>query len=244
MGINNYRTAIVWATEPNNGNEFSWPESIRKYAEGDREGALIGLGHILHLIQDMTVPDHTRNDPHIGDGPVGLYTGESLYEDWARENKDQNTLRGLAIQYKNFAYRPRYLGSLEDYFKNIAGYSNSNYVSADTIDNPNNYYSHPQVIEKRNTYAYGEDSYFYDKHKLYVSQKGENNKEINSLVYKTGFEYDFSVLEEYFPRLAKMAVLSGTGVIQLFFTEAEEARADFLEAEKKEQDEIARQEAE
>jgi len=87
IGINGYRTALVWATQANNGNDFTWEENIRKYAKGDRDGALIGLGHILHLIEDMTVPDHTRNDPHIADGLIGIYSGVSVYEKWAKEYK-------------------------------------------------------------------------------------------------------------------------------------------------------------
>ena len=31
---------------------------------GDKAYGLEALGHVLHLLEDATVPDHTRNDPH------------------------------------------------------------------------------------------------------------------------------------------------------------------------------------
>jgi hypothetical protein len=49
-------------------------------AQSDREAALAGtfesLGHVIHLVQDMASPPHTRNDLHAGFG-LGP---ESLYE--------------------------------------------------------------------------------------------------------------------------------------------------------------------
>ena len=32
-GFNNYRSAISWATESNNANEFTWDKSIQKYEQ-------------------------------------------------------------------------------------------------------------------------------------------------------------------------------------------------------------------
>src|SRR3989344_5892804 len=44
--------------------DYSWERAVHDHAWGDRERALIALGHILPLVEDMAVPDHTRNDPH------------------------------------------------------------------------------------------------------------------------------------------------------------------------------------
>jgi hypothetical protein len=242
MGINNNRTAVVWATESNNGNKYTWQENIDKYVRGDRAGALLGLGHILHLIEDMTVPDHTRNDPHIGDGPSGAFTGASDYESWAKEHKNRQTMNGTAQSYFKFNYEINKLDSVEDYFDYLAVYSNNNYVSPDTIVNSIYQYDNPVVIEKKNGYAYGKDSYFNDKHKLYLEYYTKNNNLFRGLV-DTDVS-DYSVLEEYFPRLVKMAILSGVGVVELFFSEAEQAREKYLEEERIKQEEIARYEAE
>jgi hypothetical protein len=247
MGINNYRHAVQWVTEPNNGNEFTWAKSIAKYAKGDREEALIGLGHVLHLVADMTVPDHTRNDPHIGsEGVAGIAnTGDSPYEEWAKENKTRDSMWGTALYYKSLGYRTRYAGSnIEDYFKNISAYSNGNYVSPDTINNSLNSYIYPEVIEKRDNYAYGKDYFFYDRHKIYIDIITSNGEMVKTLVYKKTTRNDFSVLEEYFNRLVKMAILSGAGITEMFIMEGENARAAYLEAEVKKQAEAAAFEAE
>jgi len=241
IGINNYQTAIDWVTGPNTTNDFNWPKSIAKYAEGDRTGALIGLGHILHLAEDMTVPDHTRNDAHIGDGSSGAFTGESLYENWAEEHKDRDALAGVAQTYFKQGLKVKDIGSITDYFSSLAFYSNNNYVSPDTLED--SVYLYPKVIKKMNGYAYSEDSYFYDEHKIFVSKKIENNKEINALIYIDAYN-NLSVLEEYFDRLSKQAILSGAGIIELFFTEAENARTVYLEKERKKQEEITKYETE
>lgn len=233
MGINNYQNAIDWAVGKNKGNEFSWLESIAKYAKGDREGALIGLGHILHLAEDMTVPDHTRNDAHIGSGAKGFGTGDSVYEMWAKKYKDRETLKGIAQNYKRQGLLSRKNASIAGYFENISAYSNNNYVSADTIDSA--IYQNPLVKEKRNGYAYGDDSYFYDRHKLYIEYNSRSGERFVDLIDRE--VKDYSVLEDYFPRLVKMAILSGAGITELFFTEAEEARVKYLADEKKKQEE-------
>ena len=44
--------------------DFSWDRAVYEYAWGDKKRALTALGHVLHLIEDASVPDHTRNDPH------------------------------------------------------------------------------------------------------------------------------------------------------------------------------------
>ena len=54
--------------------DFTWQRAIRFYVQGEKEKAMFTLGHILHLIEDKTVPDHTRNDPHPGDSPYENYT--------------------------------------------------------------------------------------------------------------------------------------------------------------------------
>jgi hypothetical protein len=36
-------------------SDFSWDQAIKHYIQGDTEGALFALGHILHLIQDTSV---------------------------------------------------------------------------------------------------------------------------------------------------------------------------------------------
>ena len=43
-------------------NDFSWERALKDFARGDEERAFLALGRILHLLEDASVPEHTRND--------------------------------------------------------------------------------------------------------------------------------------------------------------------------------------
>jgi len=55
----------------NHSTDYSWDRALYDYAKGNKERAYIALGHIVHLIEDMTVPDHTRDDAHPPVGGMG-----------------------------------------------------------------------------------------------------------------------------------------------------------------------------
>jgi hypothetical protein len=72
-------------------NQFSLPDArvyqFRSLTDPDavsreRNAALLfrTLGHVLHLLQDMGQPQHTRNDPHLGCLPSVLVGERSWYE--------------------------------------------------------------------------------------------------------------------------------------------------------------------
>src|SRR3989344_235867 len=67
------------------GGDRTWKQALEYWADGNKKEAYITLGHALHLIEDMAVPDHTRNDPHLPFG--GEITGDygSPYEDYAKK---------------------------------------------------------------------------------------------------------------------------------------------------------------
>ena len=52
-------------------------------------GAARALGHLLHLVEDMNVPQHVRPENHI---PYPLGHGRSFYEDWAQDLWDRAVL--------------------------------------------------------------------------------------------------------------------------------------------------------
>jgi len=233
IGINGGNTSKKWALDSSLvANDYSWPKIIRYYAEGDREKALFGLGHILHLIEDASVPEHTRNDPHIGDGLVGMFTNKSPFEEWTNENKTRDTLKGLAVGVAGEDVVIK--KSLGEYFDFVAGYSNGNFYSADTIENEVYQYEAPIIVSVDKNYAYGVDNLTNEKHKLLIrfTLKGGNdiwgiwNEESN----------DTTILSSYFTRLSKQAVLAGAGVVDLFFREAEVAREEYLVLQKQEQE--------
>jgi hypothetical protein len=45
-----------------------------------------GLGHQMHLVQDMAVPTHVRNDGHPGDSLYATINGVYRFEKWAERN--------------------------------------------------------------------------------------------------------------------------------------------------------------
>lgn len=83
-----FKSAILWAQDQGTfgslfGGNYSWKAvrdyyylGLTSYTKTDREKNLAetfrGLGQLMHLVEDMSVPAHTRNDGHL------LYN----YENW------------------------------------------------------------------------------------------------------------------------------------------------------------------
>ncbi len=195
---------------------FTWNKALRLYIKGDKEKAMFALGHIIHLLQDTSVPDHTRNDPHA-DG--------SFYEDFSEKNLpiDEQLRNKSALQ----------LGNLENYFNELAKYSNNNFYSADTVGIQSGF-SLPEPIEfeKREEYTFGINR---DSDGSYPLFKKKGNRisvieERNKVIFDTD---DIQI--GYWNRLAPKAVQYSAGVVDLFFKEAERLKNDkeFLAKEDK-----------
>jgi micrococcal nuclease len=183
----------------------TWQKAIELYAIGDRAGAMQALGHNLHLLEDMTVPDHTRNDTHAGlVGDKG-----SSYEVWVKDYVSKN-IGSLGIAKELIAQKKQPLNypSLDEYFNINSEYSANNFFSDDTIN----------------------DSHFV----IFNTEKRiDENKQV--VVYKIGVDpyplYTFKdggeilndplIMSAYWQRLSRQAVISSAGAIGLFFKEAE-----------------------
>lgn len=196
--------------------DFTWQEAIRHYVNGDTEKAFFTLGHILHLIQDTSVPDHTRNDPH----PEG-----SVYEKFAEKynlsNEDEELKKRLV------KISPIALDDLNSYFDELAKYSNNNFYSKDTIGIQTGY-SIPQpeltnfdikngIFYIKNKDTDGEEYYLIVKKSL-----GTLFADAKSNVV---LDDDF-IKESYWSRLSTKSVQYSAGVIDLFFKDVEKAKAD------------------
>lgn len=93
----------------------------------------LSLGHMIHLVQDMAQPEHTRNDQHL----VGINADlASFYEKWTLRNLvGANPIPGADAYFDG--YDPVDLPSFNDYFhtadgRGLADYSNRNFVTQDT----------------------------------------------------------------------------------------------------------------
>ena len=188
--------------------DFSWEAAKQYWIKGEKEKAMFALGHVLHLIQDASVPDHTRNDGHIGDSP---------YELWSSKFNLSNPDKDLSSRLTSKA--PVVSTNLGDYFESISKYSNNNFYSKDTIG-IQGIYQNPQ-IEFANILVGGS---------LFAAKEDEN-KDLLLLYKKIGGDGYFSdsyfsitlkddqVMSDYWSRLSPKSVQYGAGIINLFFEE-------------------------
>lgn len=187
--------------------DYTWQRALYDYAKGNKERAFIALGHIVHLLEDMTVPDHTRDDAHLS-----VQDQASPYEVWT---KRFNSNLGLAKKLARKNETPITLPTLDAYFEENANYSNKYFFSKDTINS--SYFSSPAVTSYKkigaNFYATGKDEKGVD-YKLFVV--------INNIPNIID-PYDL-ILSDYWNHLSKQAVLSGAGAINLFLSEAEKVK--------------------
>ncbi len=203
------------------GGNNTWENGVRAYAEGDTDKAYYILGHILHLLEDATVPDHTRNDTHVHDASAITQDGGSPYEDFA-DQFSRGNLKLSPHLLKN-KEQPVIFGSLDAYFDDLASYSNNYFFSEHTI---NSYkYSKPQILIEENGYGYANDK--EGKKFPLVSVRSIFDKNTFTFAKKYSLIDNADnplVLSAYFTRLSTAAVLDGAGVIKLFKQEGENAK--------------------
>ena len=179
------------------GNQ-TWQKAISSYAKGDKKEAFIALGHILHLIEDMSVPAHTRDDAHPEGDP---------YESWAKNNAEKN-FEGVSVT--NF-------DNLDNFFDLLAGYSNKYFLSKDSINvillkdlKTKTVYSDGKIIDCLLSYDENNKEFCIissDKNFINPQQK---------IYYFTSINHS-----DYYSLLAPKAISYGAGVIDLFFQEVE-----------------------
>lgn len=194
-------------------SDYTWEAALGYWICGEKEMALFTLGHIIHLMQDTSVPDHTRNDPHLGDSPYENYTARFTTDAPDYENNQRNIL-----------LTSKTLPSLDAYFTELATYSNTNFYSKDTIGIQSGY-EKPTLdyfeAEKGFLYAY---ALHPEKHRLFVTKRMGNfdyiwnEKKSQKLTEESG---DFLVMKDYWNMLSKKAIEYSAGVMDLFFKEAE-----------------------
>lgn len=205
-------------------DDYSWERAIYEYAWRDKGRGLKTLGHILHLIEDATVPDHTRNDPHLVYFDE-VFKDRSPYEHWTSKFDIGNIDAVNKLKNK----KPINLNTLDEYFDAVANYSNNNFFSKDTIFDKK--YSSPvvklidkEILSNGTEYTFG---YFNDGKENYklvlIDKKFDRKSGKLDIVYFIDDE-DNLILSDYWSFLSKQAVLNGAGVVKLFFDEVEKER--------------------
>ena len=182
-------SAKEWAQAPEQqasvpGGDHSWQTAISEYNAGYKQKAFYSLGHILHLIEDMSVPSHTRNDMH--------YNGGDPLENWAGNLPKDSAFYNITQPLINKGIEPKIFDNLDAYFDNVAIFSNQNFFSKDSIDDTIDIdtgqviskarYSGPKIIKEIfNTkyigYAYGKvDNYSGLIHLVKIKRTDRGNK--------------------------------------------------------------------
>ena len=204
------------------GGNRTWENAIRRYVNGDKEYAYRTLGDVLHLLEDKTVPDHTRNDTHAHEGSVVTGDGGSPYEDYASNYTRGNLV--IAPDLKKENKSPIIFGSLDEYFDYLANYSNNNFFSEHTITSGK--YEYPKILREDGGYGYGKNR--SEKEEVLVNIKfiSKENFDIEKFYTLKNNQNENLVLSSYFSRLSREAVLSGAGVISLFYEEVAKAEKD------------------
>ena len=207
--------------------DYSWDRAIFEYAHGDKKRGLETLGHVIHLIQDKAVPDHTRLDSHALGSP---------YESWAKRHTKANiNIASGLIKEKEM---PIIYSVLDRYFDGMASYSNLNFFSLDTILDKG--YLKPEIKKEevfvlkngvKTLFGVGisQDGIPY---KLVQINKFRNLDNDTIEINYTFDDMDHLVLSDYWPLLSNQAVLHSAGVIKLFFDEVEKEKRTFALADK------------
>lgn len=203
------------------GGNRTWERALEYFASGNEKEAYITLGYALHLLEDMSVPDHTRNDTHAH--PLEGITGDpgSPYELYT-ETITRQTIKDLKIleSLKKDKVGPVGKSSIEEYLISLAEYSNKYFFSKDTINISK--YSNPKIIREDNEFGYGLDE--TSTRFPLVRVKSFNINGDFQKIYSLDVVEDTLILDAYFVRLARQTILHGAGVIQLFHTQGAEAK--------------------
>lgn len=206
-----------------------------------------GLGHQMHLVQDMSQPDHVRNDMHPEDAILGSSprTGEYYFETWASKYSDViNGFAGspikpsldLSISQKGFVPisqfidTEQYTGSAPSTSSSwgLAEYTNSNFVSDDTIftENSSSSDGHYFPFPRYNTQCYEliTEHITSTKNRQYLKKNCEgesiNHFAVPSPWWKyLGYPYflDSTVHQDYASKLIPRAVGYSAALVNYFF---------------------------
>ncbi len=181
------------------GGDQTWQKAISSYAKGNNEEAFFALGHILHLLEDATVPAHTRLDAHPEGDP---------YEVWARDTVKNNISFDVGLFGSS---------NLNEAFDKLAIYSSTYFLSKDTID--------IEKIDNIDNFKKIKDGVVFNCKEI---AGNEDSCLITFETAKTGkikYVLDSPIVHsDYFSLLAPKAVSYGAGVVKLFIEEAEKQK--------------------
>lgn len=214
--VTQHETSKTWAKDPIGQQSYSkgdktWQRAINDYRSGDYESAFKELGHNIHLVSDLLVPAHTRDDIHA--------PKPDSYEEYVKNNWDNLS--------KNISTQPIYKNNLGDIFDEAANYSNNNFYSDGTIEDKR--YDVHKIIKL-------EPNKFNDKVDLYFAYTKDSYGSVVNSHLTSGLDWkgdnntinDKYVLNDYSSRLLPKAVAYSAGTIKLFLDETQKNQTEKL----------------
>jgi hypothetical protein len=116
-----------WTARDLTHGKMSWFEAIDRYGytQSSKVLAYYMLGFILHLLQDMSVPEHVHDDPHGASGFTGFE--KWVYKNWPEMSWEDE------IKKKARKLAPRNYDTIDDFFINLAriAYSSNRFQGGD-----------------------------------------------------------------------------------------------------------------
>lgn len=211
------------------GGDHTWDRAVEEYRKGNKKEAYRTLGHVLHLIEDASVPDHTRNDTHAHEMQWATGDYGSPYEEYLKQYNRQTIkqLRIIEALWKDGRQSPQF-ATVDDYLISLAKYSNGYFFSKDTINNSDYQYPDINVIKKNcdKDFCYSNDesdiSFPVVKGRQLWDSKTKQYNTVYDLLERPAYQ---PILNAYFTRLSRQTVLYGAGVIELFHKQANDSGA-------------------
>ncbi len=191
------QSAKDWAFNQDSATgDYSVGAIFDNYKNDNLVRAYQGIGHILHLVQDMSVPAHVRNDAHPNGDP---------FEEWTKRYGTLNINKTQKLDINN----------IENVFDQLSLFTNNNFFSEDTT-----------IGVEINKYTITEELYNNQKIKYLINSINEGSYRIaiideSSIIPIIKISRDFKLNLDYWNMLYPKAVGYSAGVIEYFIKEFE-----------------------
>ncbi|MDO8260539.1 MAG: LamG-like jellyroll fold domain-containing protein, partial [Candidatus Magasanikbacteria bacterium] len=183
-------SAKAWAADQSSASgDYDVNSILENYRSGDKKRAFQGIGHILHLIQDMSVPAHTRDDEHKEGDP---------YETWCKQSG----------YVSDGGYGLISVDSVDMVFDELASFTNNNFFSKDTIDNL--YVQCDEYVKERNV---------SNENIEYCVQNGFKKLTVRKTLENRQYALDYKVNFDSWKALHPLAIGYSAGTIEWFMKE-------------------------
>ncbi len=198
------------------GENMTWQKAIRLYFDKKDDG-FVALGAILHLLEDLGVPEHSRADGHVDIFSGTFLNNEipSYYENYAKSldisslNTADNLIKNKEQPYNN--------GSIENIFSNLSSYTANNWFSEDTIEAPE--FQSPRMAT---SIKKGKYTFYYGENKKIIAL-GVYDSDKDTTTFTTN---QLQIQSQWLSTVTPEIVKYGANLINLYFAEIEKMEKD------------------